>query len=167
VRTTFRDLEKRLSRIEQRVHPTVPCNCRMVTHFHNADCLAAILDKTPRQCPVHGFREMGFFWQTSDPYPINDGDNQFCPCPQHPWRSFQLSPEPATKQRSSTAMQAWQDMPRAAPRNFEENRGRTNALSEGYWKQKDEWVRTTGRQVPSLEELRKLQAKSYHQRGQK
>ena len=164
---TFRDLEKRLAGIERRVQPTGPCNCRLVTRFHDADCLAAILDKIPWQCGVHGFRELGFFLQTPPQYPITDEDNQFCRCPPHPWRSYRLSSQPPTKERSKAAMQAWQDMPPAPPGNFEEHRARTDVLLEPYWKQKGEWVRKTGRKLPSLEERRKLQAKRYRNRDGK
>ncbi len=62
-------LEKRLSRLERivaaRTKTSSICNCRVETRFHNADCLDAILKGIPRVCSVHGGRELGFFFWTS------------------------------------------------------------------------------------------------------
>jgi hypothetical protein len=88
-------LEKRLSRVEQqlaeRTEEPVVCNCRSATSFHSGKCLNAILQRVSRVCPVHGFRELGFFMFSSKQYALNSEDNQFCPCPPHPWRSFVLN----------------------------------------------------------------------------
>lgn len=154
MRNSFRDLEKRISRIERRVQPPTPCNCRTVARYHDANCLAAILEKTPRECPVHGFREMGFFFWVPPSDPLFHEDNEVCPCPPHPWRSFQLSGGPYTKEARDAAMDAWQDMPREPSHNVEENRARTDAVFQAYLEQKEQWLRKTGRRLPSLEELR-------------
>ena len=122
MRTSFRDLEKRLSRIERRLDPPAPCNCRLITRVHDANCLAAILEKTERKCPVHGFREMGSLFMWSPQYPLVDEDNQFCPCPPHPWRSLQLRGESVTKEERDAAMQAWHDMPRPPEGNSRRTR---------------------------------------------
>ena len=74
MRTSFRELENRLSRLERRLDPPAPCNCRLITRFHDANCLAAILEKTERKCPVHGFREMGSLFMWSPQYPLVDED---------------------------------------------------------------------------------------------
>src|SRR5438270_8911066 len=99
MRTSFHDLERRISRIERQIQPPAPCNCRLVTHFHNAHCLAAILEKTERKCPVHGFREMGFLFQRSCPYPVVDEDNQFCPCPPPSLEIFAAASRLGNKRR--------------------------------------------------------------------
>lgn len=153
MRTSFRNLEKRLSRIERQVQPAAPCNCRMVTHFHNSDCLAAILDKTPRQCPVHGFREMGFFWWKPPSNPIVDEDNEICPCPPHPWRSFVLGPKPHTREGHEAARQAWENMPRETRYNLQQDNDRTNALVAAYHEAREQWILKTGRRLPSKREL--------------
>jgi hypothetical protein len=93
-------LEKRISRLEKRVAERTEknkvCNCRVETRFHNADCLDAVLKGMSRVCSVHGFRKLGFFFWTSKQYLLQSEDNQFCPCPPHPWRSFLLSEGPHT-----------------------------------------------------------------------
>ena len=165
MRTSFRDLDKRLSRIERRLDPSASCNCRMITHFHNADCLAAILKNTDRKCPVHGFREMGGLFYRPPQYPLVLEDNQFCPCSPHPWRSLQLRRDSATKEDCADAMQAWQNMPPAPKSNFQENSDRTKALFKAYDEERGQWIRKTGRRLPSLEELRKVTAKRYRERS--
>jgi len=167
MRTSFHDLERRISRLERQIQPPTPCNCRLVTHFHNAHCLAAILEKTERKCPVHGFREMGFLFQRSCPYPVVDEDNQFCRCPPHPWRSLQLRRDSVTKEDCAAAMQAWHDNPPGPESNFEfqENSDRTKSLFKSYFEERHQWPRETGRQLPSLEERRILHAKQYRRSG--
>src|SRR5438270_10331073 len=96
MRTSFRDLDKRISRLEMLLDPPEPCNCRVETRFHSSNCLASILEKTIRECPTHGFREMGFFFWTPSQYPLADEDNQICPCNPHPWRSLVLGPNRLT-----------------------------------------------------------------------
>jgi hypothetical protein len=161
MRTSFQNLDKRLFRLERLLDPPSPCNCRLITCFHNADCLAAILEKTERKCPVHGFRGMGALFQRPPQYPLVDEDNQFCPCPPHPWRSLQLRRNSATTEDSAVAMQAWHDMPPAPESNFQENSDRTRALWRAYDEERHQWIRKTGRQLPSFEELKKMQAKRY------
>ena len=165
MRTSLFALDKRLSRIERRLDPSAPCNCRMITHFHDADCLAAILKNTDRKCPVHGFREMGGLFYRPPQYPLVHEDNQFCPCSPHPWRSLQLRRDSATKEDCADAMQAWHDMPPAPERDFHANSDRIKALWHAYDEERDQWIRKTGRRLPSLEELRKMTVKRYRERS--
>ena len=66
-------------------------------------------------------------------------------------------------------MQAWQDSPPAPESDFEfqENSDRTKSLFKSYFEERDQWLRKTGRQLPSFEELRKLHAKRYRKREKK
>ena len=90
-------LERRLSRLEHVVAEwTKPriCNCRGETQYHNADCLDRLLKRMPRVCPIHSFRDLGYFMQVPWCFPLISEDSQFCPCPPDPWRSFVLSKGP-------------------------------------------------------------------------
>jgi len=102
--------EKRLAQLEKRVaakaEETKVCNCRSITHFYNVACLDAILKGIPRICPVHGFRDLGTLFSKPKPYPLRKEDNPFCPCPPHPWRSFQLSGGPNIWERRHAAEKA-------------------------------------------------------------
>ena len=154
MRNSFRDLETRLSKLEQQMAAPTPCNCRGETRFHNSRCLEIVLEKTVRECPVHGFREMGFFFWTASQYPILDEDNQFCPCAPHAWRSFLLGPKPLTWEGNRAANQAWEDMPKE---NYDiTTEGiRTDALIEAYHVARNQWIDKTHRRLPSNAELRK------------
>jgi hypothetical protein len=85
-------IERRLSRVEAQVAKRLErvkiCNCKVVTRHHNANCLRAILNASSRECPVHGFRDFGFLWQVPNWVILSGDDDQFCSCPEHPWRSF-------------------------------------------------------------------------------
>ena len=88
-------LEKRVYRLEQLVakknEKPLVCNCRSMTRSHGSNCLDAIMKGTSRVCPFHGFRELGGFMWTPEDSPLLSEDNQFCPCPPNPVRSFLLS----------------------------------------------------------------------------
>jgi hypothetical protein len=88
-------LEKRLSRLERiltkKTEKPRICNCRVETRFHGADCLDGILKGMSRVCPRHDFRELGFFFRTPKWRGLISEDNQFCPSPSHPWRSFVMN----------------------------------------------------------------------------
>src|ERR1035438_7340576 len=118
-------LERRLSRLEklmeQRKQKTRICNCRVETRFHGADCLAAILKSTPRVCAVHGFRDLGFFFWQSRQYRLGSGDDQFCPSPPHPWRSWVLGrgPHPTQSDKENSAES------KTHPFNFEDDKRRS------------------------------------------
>lgn len=153
-------LEKRLSRLEKRVAERTErpsfCICRVSTRFHNAECLDAVLKGTPRVCPVHGFRELGTFWWTPEQYGLRREDNQFCPCRPHSWRSFVLSTGPRTWEGSYAAQEAsLKDQPDAGF-SFEERHRRSEAVMEGYWAARQQWVEKAGRQPPSRQEIVKL-----------
>ena len=88
-----RGREKRLSRIEQcaadRTEKPLICNCRESTRYHNSVCLEHLLKRIPRVCPVHGFRDLGFFlWVVFPQGRILQEDRQFCPCVANPWSAF-------------------------------------------------------------------------------
>lgn len=132
-----KELEKRLARIEKRVAEKTKtnkiCNCRGETRFHNAPCLAAILKGASRVCPVHGSRELGFFWWTSKQYPLRPEDNPICPCPPHPWRSFLLSEGPHTWEGHDAARKAACELPPDPTFNFQEDKRRMGELFAEYF----------------------------------
>jgi hypothetical protein len=154
-------LEKRLARLEQRIEalteePKV-CSCRVETRFHGADCLGAVLKGMSRVCPRHGFRELGFFFWTPGWRTLNAEDNQFCPCPPDPWRSFLLSEAPHTWEGHDAAREACGKLSPADHSNIQEDRRRGDALLVQYLEARRQWVEKTGRQLPIREELVKLQ----------
>jgi hypothetical protein len=156
-------LEKRLSRLEKHVaerteKPSV-CNCRVETRFHSAVCLNAVLKGMPRVCPVHGFRELGFFWWTPPKSTLRSEDNQFCPCPLHPWRSFVLSAGPHTWDAHNAALEAATEVQRDPILNLHEDNRRSMAIMEEYLAAREEWLDGSGRELPSRAELVKLQWK--------
>jgi hypothetical protein len=153
-------LDRRLSRLEkqmERQKQTIRvCNCRVETRFHGADCLAAILKSTPRVCAVHGFRDLGFiFWQSRQ-YPLGSGDDQFCPCPPHPWRSWVLGkgPHPIQTDQETTAKFLSDPMS-----NFEDDKRRSDAVIAEYSTARRQWAAQSGREFLSPQELVKLQMK--------
>lgn len=104
----------------------------MVTHFHNAACLEALLKNVPRLCPVHGFRDLGTLWWKPAQYGLVEEDNQFCPCPPHPWRSFVLSKGPPTWEDHHAARKAWEELPPDPTFDFQEEKRRTDEVINGY-----------------------------------
>ena len=126
-------LEKRISRLErywaEKKKERLVCNCRTETTFHSAPCLAALLNSIPRVCPVHGFRDLGFFCFASVKFPLVKEDNQFCPCPPHPWRSFVLSENRTWEGHEAARMAEYVPDPKY---NFAENKARIEQLLAEY-----------------------------------
>lgn len=155
-------LEKRLSRVEQRLaertEAPVVCNCRSVTSFHSGKCLNAILKGVSRVCPVHGFREFGFFMFSSNQYPLNAEDNQFCLCPPDPWRSFVLN-GPHTWEGNQAAREACGKLPPDDSFNFQEDKRLLGAVLAKYEEDRRQWQEKTGQRPASPEEIRKLEWK--------
>jgi hypothetical protein len=163
-------LEKRLARLEKRVAERIQdakvCNCRLNTRFHNAECLAALLKGIPRVCPVHGFREIGGFFFTPSWYHVRGEDDEFCPCPPHPWRSFVLSARQGvhhTWEGSYAAREAEVNLPpdpildaEERNRRFQENKRRLDALWEEYCAARQLWEEKSGRRLPTAHEIVKL-----------
>jgi hypothetical protein len=156
-------LERRICRLEKRVEEKFKtpgrCNCRVVTRFHNAFCLDTILKQACRVCPVHDFREFGFFFWSPSQYPVGGEDTRFCPCPPHPWRTFLTGPHPLSWEQHKAALEAWSNHP---PRNnfdLNEDNCQTSALLAEYGEAREQWLATNGRQLPSKEELVELEWK--------
>jgi hypothetical protein len=147
--------EKRLARLEQLAVSEKQkniCNCRLETKFHNADCLAAILQSTSRVCPDHGFREFGFFFWQSKQFPLGSGDDAFCPCPPHPWRSYVLRktanrPTPEMLEEASRVI---------TPYDIADERRRLDILIAEYLATRLEWAAKTRRALPTKQELKKI-----------
>lgn len=149
-------LERRLSRLEHVVaEMTKPriCNCRGETQYHNADCLDGLLKRMPRVCPHHSFRDLGFLMFVPRWFPLISEDNQFCPCPPDPWRSFILSEGPHTAEAKMVAVQASLKIP---DQSGPDDRLRAEVLKAKYWKAREQWIERTGRQLPSRDELAEL-----------
>jgi hypothetical protein len=163
-----REIEKMLSRLEKRLAEKTKehsmCNCRVATTFHGGDCLDAILKGIPRVCPLHGFRELGFFMWGSKQYTLLSEDNPFCPCPPHPWRSFLLSPRPHTWEGRDAAREACSKQVLSDDLNLKaDNRKEEEVLAE-YFEARHRWVESGGR-LPDKEELVKLAWKRARKRG--
>jgi hypothetical protein len=150
--------EKRLSRLEKRLaeRTTKPstCNCRVETLFHGGCCLDAILKGMSRVCPLHGFRELGVFCWTSKQFTLLSEDNEFCPCPPDPWRSFVLSGN-HTWEAQSAARETIRNSPPAENSNFKEDDLRVDEVFARYSEARHRWVDSGGR-LPDREELVKL-----------
>ena len=125
-----------------------------MTRFHNANCLRAILNGAPRDCLVHGFRDFGFLWQIADWAKLGGADDQFCPCPEHPWRSFVLN-GPHTWEAHHAARRASEALP---PReyNFQQEHEQVQLVFAEYCDSQQKWVAETGRQLPSRDEILEL-----------
>jgi hypothetical protein len=153
-------LEKRVSGLERRVTVTrgkaAVCNCRIETRFHSADCLEAILKNVYRNCPVHGFRTLGTFFQTSHSMPLVGEDNQACPCPPHPWRSFLLSRSPDPWKDREAAEKASEQISPYPTYDLQEDLRRLNAIFAAYRLARQEWVAQAGRALPSQNEISRL-----------
>ncbi len=132
------NFEARLSRVERRLaqkteKPKI-CNCREKTRYHNADCLDALLKRMPMVCPVHGFRQLGRFWWTPSWCVLRTrfgDDNQYCPCPPHPWRSFVLN-GPHTREAQYAAQEARSRLPPNPPSDLQEENRRIDAIVARY-----------------------------------
>lgn len=153
------ELEKRLSRLETRVakrkEDTKVCSCRISTRFHNAACLDVLLKRIPRVCPIHGFRELGTLWFTPSWCLLRREDNQYCPCPPHPWRSFVLN-GPRTWEAQDAAREAWEKFQPGDELSFEEENRRLDVVMKQYWAGRQQWYVKTGRQPPTRREILKL-----------
>ncbi len=154
-------LEKRLSRIEQRLLKRTEearvCICRLETRFHSGNCLEAILKGMSRVCPLHGFRDLGFFFCAARPYRLGSEEDQFCPCPPHPWRSFVLS-KSHTWEEHNVAREACNKFPADEHFNFKEDHRRIEEAVAEYASERQKWVKS-GMRLPSKHELVKLQWK--------
>ena len=96
---------------------------------------------------------------------LKSEDDQLCPCPPHPWRSF-LQNGPHTWEGNYAASEAWAKLPPAGHPNLKEDNRRLEALLEQYSEDRRQWIEKTGRQLPSREEIVKLhwkRAKHVHQ----
>ncbi len=153
-------LEKRLARLEKRVaertEKTKVCNCRVWTRFHCSSCLYSVLKGTPRVCPVHGFRELGFFWWTPQKTTLRSEDHRFCPCPPHPWRSFQLSEGPHRTEARHAALEAETLIPPDLVLDLAEDNQRSRVTIDAYCDERRRWLAESGRRLPTRAELVKL-----------
>jgi hypothetical protein len=152
-------LEKRLSRIEQLLAEGPKsriCNCRRETHFHNADCLDALLKRVTRVCPLHRFRDLGFLMLIPRWFALISEDSQFCPCPPDPWRSLILSEGPHTTEDKMVALRASIKIPMPDESSSLDDCLRAHVLQCKYWEAREKWIEKSGRQLPSRDELAKL-----------
>jgi hypothetical protein len=144
-----KEIENRLSRLEKRLGERTTklsiCNCRVETRFHGGCCLDAILKGMSRVCPLHGFRELGFFFWTSRQFPLLSEDNQFCPCPPHPWGSFVLSDGPHTWERQYAAREACRKQSPTADSNFRADKRKEDEVFGEYFEARQRWVDSGGR----------------------
>jgi hypothetical protein len=145
-------LDKRLAQLERRVGDrTKPriCNCRKTTLFHDANCLDALLRRMPRVCPLHGFRELGFFFPFPRKFSLLPEDDRFCPCSADAFKSFMLGPGPHTREGLHAALKASCKI-RVADGG--DARDAWAALEE-YWEDRQMWVDLTRQRLPSRQEL--------------
>ena len=166
------EFEKRLARLEKRVaqrseernEKTSACNCRLETHYHNADCLDAILKGILRVCPVHNLRSLEPFTSTEARLPLRSGDDQFCPCPSHPQRSVLLSKHA----RPLDVLKRHYPKPPPDPTfNPQVDKRRVDAIVDKYSADCQAWVHKSGRQLPSRQEIVELQIERSAQKRQR
>lgn len=170
------ELEKRMSKIEKRLaertkKPSI-CICRTHTRYHTAKCLLAVLKGLPWVCPIHGFRNFGRFWYTPQWALLRTRqggiDNQFCPCPPHPWRSYVLDARngvPQSWEANSAAWKAAAELPttfdppmdpQERHRLFLEEGAQIEAVVKGYWDACQEWHEKYGQELIKQPELAKV-----------
>jgi hypothetical protein len=146
-------LEKRVA---ERTEKLRICSCRFRTRFHGADCLDAIMKGICRVCPRHGFRNLGYFLYTpkwyplfSTPrhYPLSSEVDQLCPCPPHPWRSS-VPNGPHSREDSTRAWEAWQNLPPTDGTDLEEENRRINLIFTAYVESYLQWVEKKKQQLP-------------------
>ncbi len=144
------DLKKKISRLEKQATKQTEeaklCNCRYKTRYHNAECLDALLKRMPLICPVHGFRELGRFWWTASWSLLRTragDDNEFCPCPPHPWRLF-VRNGPHTWEARAIAWEAWHKLPEDPRSNLQEENSRAETVAERYWAARERWYASRG-----------------------
>ena len=165
--------ERRLSRLEALIkrkleRPKI-CTCRAETRFHRSDCLKAILQGASRDCPTHGFRDFGFFMFAAQWSTLSPEDNQFCPCPEDPWRSFLLD-GPRTWEAHNAAREAWRQRESAPdeplPPDFAEEHAALDHVIGEYEHSKQQRMEQTGRQVPNRDEILGIHRKLARKRRQ-
>lgn len=160
---TLTELKKKISRLEKQAaeetRETAICHCRVETLYHNAACLDAVLKGISRVCPVHGFRELGFFCWHSKQYPLGSESDQFCPCPPHPWRLWvqRKGPDPRSSPQFGRS-EALEVQPDPAFDLQADNR-RIDALVDEDSAARAAWIKKSGRELPSRQELVKLAMK--------
>ena len=108
---------------------------------------------------MHGFRDLGTLFSKPKPYPLRKEDNPFCPCPPHPWRSFQLSGGPNIWERRHAAEKAWEELPGdpTSESDFQEEHRRLAEVIDKDEAARQEWIRNSGQKLPSSQELVKLE----------
>lgn len=84
-----------------------------------------------------------FFW-TPKWSGLRREDNQYCPCPSHPWRSFVLN-GPRTWEANHAASKAWHELPQDPVGDVQEENRRSGAIMEEYWADRERWAEKTGR----------------------
>jgi hypothetical protein len=159
----FSDVRNKISKLEKRsaqqTEKAKVCNCRVdQTRYHNAECLDALLKRMPLVCPVHGLRQLARLWWTPAwsilrIRPVDD--NEYCPCPPHPWRSHVLK-GPHTWEASDAAREAWQNLPEDPPFDLQERNRRIDAVAERYFYARKQWFEKAGRESPNRQELLNL-----------
>jgi hypothetical protein len=168
-------LDKRLSRLESlassRLGISKICNCRTATSFHSANCLKAILQGASRVCPTHGFRDFGFFMFAARWATLKREDNQFCPCPEDPWRSFVLN-GPRTWEAHNAAREACRQRESeqeltSPPRDLAEENAALDLVIGEYEHSKQRWMEETGRQLPNRDEILAMHQKRARERRTK
>jgi hypothetical protein len=155
------DVRNKISRLEKRAAQQTQepklCICRWdQTRFHNAECLDALLMRMPLVCPVHGLRQLGRLWQTPTWNVLRTrigNDNEFCPCPPHPWRSFVQRKGPRTWEERAAAYDAWHKLPEDPSFNFQEAKRRIHAVGNRYSYARWEWFDKGGHKSPNRQEL--------------
>ena len=152
-------LASRLSKIEKRfgintVGPVI-CICRVTTRFHNAKCFNTLLEKLERVCPIHGFRELGFFLFTASWYRLRFEDNQFCPCQPDPWRSFVLNGPHTWEARAKARadLSTWEPHDELS---FNEEKSQFEAVVEKFYDARQRYYESSQRQPPSQREIVRL-----------
>jgi hypothetical protein len=154
-------LERRLSRLEayalRTTEKPLVCNCREATRFHNSACLYELLKKMPRVCPVHGFRELGFFLWVPPEVRLIPDDSQFCPCFANPWRAFFEGPGPHTLEGLHAVVDALRKRPEAYPPDLEEDYRQAATLMDEYDAAFQLWIRKSSQKSVSGRERAKAQ----------
>jgi hypothetical protein len=112
----------------------------------------------PRVCPIHGFRDLGFFLWMPLRFPLLCEDNQYCTCPPDPWRSFILSGVPRTREGHYIALEASRKV-WGNPLNLGEDNKRARAMEEKYWETRQQFIDKTGRQLPGKRQLMELKVR--------
>jgi hypothetical protein len=164
-------LAKRILRLEKlaakRTEEPKLCNCKLRTLYHTADCLEATLKRVSPICPLHGFRQFLNFWGV----PVDDllmggtaclswDANEYCWCPPRP-------PQVAITFDPNAPEDTWEvpspeevfNREEESRRVHEEESRRLDAIIAKYRQDREDWVKKTGRRLPSLEELKKLFSK--------